>query len=159
VEEQRFQGLADQLGSALPTQAGLLAQPALQVVRKPKADGAHGFSHVIHGILRFKYRRVDLIAGDSTNGLIAALQLQRLDDDRAYFPPYDAVPVFRAETLRRHPELVPLLNGLAGRLSVSTMQRLTAAVDLQRQSPALVVQRWRQGRSYRLKTLSGTGVK
>jgi osmoprotectant transport system permease protein len=104
-------------------------------------------------------RQVDLIAGDSTNGLIAALQLQRLDDDRAYFPPYDAVPVFRAATLRRHPELVPLLNGLAGRLSVPTMQRLNAAVDLQRQSPALVVQRWRQGRSYRLKTLSGTGVK
>jgi osmoprotectant transport system permease protein len=90
-------------------------------------------------------RQVDLIAGDSTNGLIAALQLQRLDDDRAYFPPYDAVPVFRSATLRRHPELVPLLNGLAGRLSVPTMQRLNAAVDLQRQSPALVVQRWRQG--------------
>ena len=54
VEEQRFQGLADQLGSALPTQAGLLAQPALQVVRKPKADGAHGFSHAIHAIIRFE---------------------------------------------------------------------------------------------------------
>ena len=90
-------------------------------------------------------RQVDLIAGDSTNGLIASLQLQRLDDDRAYFPPYDAVPVFRAATLRRHPELVPLLNGLAGRLSLPTMQRLNAAVDLQRQSPAQVVQRWRQG--------------
>ena len=92
-------------------------------------------------------RQVDLIAGDSTNGLIAALQLQRLEDDRAYFPPYDAVPVFRAETLRRHPELVPLLDGLAGRLSVATMQRLNAAVDLQRQTPAAVVRRWREDRS------------
>ena len=91
-------------------------------------------------------RPVDLIAGDSTNGLIAALQLQRLEDDRAYFPPYDAVPVFRAETLRRHPELVPLLDGLAGRLSVATMQRLNAAVDLQRQTPAAVVRRWREDR-------------
>lgn len=94
-------------------------------------------------------RQVDLIAGDSTNGLIAALQLQRLEDDRAYFPPYDAVPVFRAETLRRHPELVPLLDGLAGRLSVATMQRLNAAVDLQRQTPAAVVRRWREDRPVR----------
>jgi len=91
-------------------------------------------------------RQVDLIAGDSTNGLIAALQLQRLEDDRTYFPPYDAVPVFRADTLRRHPELVPLLDGLAGRLSVATMQRLNAAVDLHRQTPAAVVRRWREGR-------------
>jgi osmoprotectant transport system permease protein len=88
--------------------------------------------------------RVDLIAGDSTNGLISALKLQKLEDDRAYFPPYDAVPVFNAASLRRHPELVPLLNRLSGRLSAATMQRLNAAVDLQGQTPELVVRRWRQ---------------
>jgi osmoprotectant transport system permease protein len=88
--------------------------------------------------------RVDLIAGDSTNGLISALKLQKLVDDRAYFPPYDAVPVFNAASLRRHPELVPLLNRLSGRLSAATMQRLNAAVDLQGQTPELVVRRWRQ---------------
>jgi len=88
--------------------------------------------------------RVDLIAGDSTNGLIAALKLQKLDDDRAYFPPYDAVPVFNAASLRRHPELVPVLNRLSGRLSAANMQRLNAAVDLQGQTPELVVRRWRR---------------
>jgi osmoprotectant transport system permease protein len=88
--------------------------------------------------------RVDLIAGDSTNGLISALKLQRLEDDRAYFPPYDAVPVFNAASLRRHPELVPLLDRLSGRLSATTMQRLNAAVDLQGQTPELVVRRWRR---------------
>ena len=88
--------------------------------------------------------RVDLIAGDSTNGLIPTLRLQRLEDNLGYFPPYDAVPVFRDATLRRHPELVPLLNGLAGRLPLATIQRLNAAVDLERQSPAQVVQRWRE---------------
>jgi osmoprotectant transport system permease protein len=87
---------------------------------------------------------VDLIAGDSTNGLISALKLQKLEDDRAYFPPYDAVPVFNAASLRRHPELVPLLNRLSGRLSAATMQRLNAAVDLQGQTPELVVRRWRR---------------
>ena len=88
--------------------------------------------------------QVDLIAGDSTNGLIAALKLQKLDDDRAYFPPYDAVPVFNAASLRRHPELVPVLDRLSGRLSAATMQKLNAAVDLQGQTPELVVRLWRR---------------
>ena len=88
--------------------------------------------------------RVDLIAGDSTNGLIAALKLQKLDDDRAYFPPYDAVPVFNAASLRRHPQLLPVLERLSGRLSAITMQKLNAAVDLQGQTPELVVRRWRR---------------
>jgi osmoprotectant transport system permease protein len=88
--------------------------------------------------------QVDLIAGDSTNGLISALKLQKLDDDRAYFPPYDAVPVFNAASLRRHPPLVPVLDRLSGRLSAATMQKLNAAVDLQGQTPELVVRRWRR---------------
>jgi osmoprotectant transport system permease protein len=88
--------------------------------------------------------RVDLIAGDSTNGLISALKLQKLDDDRAYFPPYDAVPVFNAASLRRHPQLVPVLERLSGRLSAASMQKLNAAVDLQGQTPELVVRHWRR---------------
>ena len=88
--------------------------------------------------------RVDLIAGDSTSGLIPALKLQVLLDDRNYFPSYDAVPVFNAASLERHPELVPVLENLAGRLSAATMQQLNAAVDLDHQSPELVVRRWRQ---------------
>ena len=88
--------------------------------------------------------RVDLIAGDSTNGLIPALNLQILEDDRNYFPPYDAVPVFRAASLRRHPELVPLIDNLAGRLSAATMQRLNAAVDLERKTPEEVIRQWRR---------------
>ena len=88
--------------------------------------------------------RVDLIAGDSTSGLIPALKLQVLLDDRHYFPAYDAVPVFNAASLERHPELVPVLENLAGRISAVTMQQLNAAVDLEHQSPELVVRRWRQ---------------
>ena len=87
--------------------------------------------------------RVDLIAGDSTSGLIPSLKLQVLLDDRNYFPAYDAVPVFNAASLERHPELVPVLENLAGRLSAVTMQQLNAAVDLDHQSAELVVRRWR----------------
>ena len=87
--------------------------------------------------------RVDLIKGDSTSGLIPSLKLQVLLDDRNYFPSYDAVPVFNAASLERHPELVPVLENLAGRLSAVTMQQLNAAVDLDHQSAELVVRRWR----------------
>jgi len=88
--------------------------------------------------------RVDLIAGDSTSGLIPALKLQVLADNHHYFPSYDAVPVFNAASLQRHPELVPVLENLVGRLSAATMQQLNAAVDLDHQSPELVVRRWRR---------------
>ena len=91
--------------------------------------------------------QLDLIAGDSTNGLIPALDLQQLEDDRHYFPPYDAVPVFHAASLRRHPELALVIESLAGRLSADTMRRLNAQVDLQHQTPEQVIRRWRLGQA------------
>src|ERR1700756_4088006 len=48
-------------------------------------------------------RRVDIVAGNSTDGLIDALHLKALSDDRHYFPPYDAVPIVRRDTLARFP--------------------------------------------------------
>ncbi|MCP9834285.1 MULTISPECIES: ABC transporter permease/substrate-binding protein [unclassified Cyanobium] len=87
--------------------------------------------------------RVDLIAGDTTNGLIPALDLQQLRDDRHYFPPYEAVPVFNAASLRRRPELVPVIEALAGQIPAATMQRLNAQVDLDGLGVEEVVRRWR----------------
>ncbi len=52
-----------------------------------------------------KEKQVDIVAGNSTDGLIAALDLVALEDDRRYFPPYEAVPVVRREALERHAEL------------------------------------------------------
>ncbi len=69
-------------------------------------------------------QRVDLIAGESTNGLIAALDLLVLEDDKQYFPPYDGVPVFRSETLQRYPQLREVLNRLAGTIDEDQMRRM-----------------------------------
>ncbi len=74
-------------------------------------------------------QRVDLIAGDSTNGLIAALDLFVLEDDQQYFPPYDGVPVFRSETLQRYPQLREVLNRLAGTIDEDQMRRMNYQVD------------------------------
>lgn len=74
-------------------------------------------------------RQVDLIAGNSTDGLIARHGLVELADDRRYFPPYDAVPVVRRETLGKYPELRAALKMLGGSISVEEMRRLNYQVD------------------------------
>jgi osmoprotectant transport system permease protein len=90
--------------------------------------------------------QVDLIAGDSTNGLIASLDLAQLEDDRRYFPPYEAVPVFNAASLRRHPQLRQAVEALAGRISATTMRQLNAAVDVDKRPVEEVVRDWRERR-------------
>lgn len=73
--------------------------------------------------------QVDLIAGNSTDGLIARHDLVQLADDRRYFPPYDAVPLVRQDTLSRHPEVRNALNMLGGLISVEEMRQLNYQVD------------------------------
>jgi osmoprotectant transport system substrate-binding protein len=86
-----------------------------------------------------KEKQVDLIAGNTTDGLIPALDLFVLDDDKHYFPPYEAVPIIREQTLQRHPEVKTALDGLAGRISDDEMRRLNYAVDGQHQDVKEVV--------------------
>lgn len=85
-------------------------------------------------------RQVDLIAGNSTDGLIARHDLFQLEDDRRYFPPYDAVPLVRQETLRRHPELRDVLHLLGGLISVGEMRELNFQVDGEHRAAKEVVE-------------------
>jgi osmoprotectant transport system substrate-binding protein len=86
-----------------------------------------------------KDRQVDLIAGNTTDGLIPALDLFVLEDDRHYFPPYEAVPVIRHQTLRLHPEVGGALSELSGKICDRDMQELNFAVDGQHQDIKAVV--------------------
>jgi osmoprotectant transport system permease protein len=83
-------------------------------------------------------RQVDLIAGDATSGLIQAYDLFMLQDNRHYFPPYDAVPVARSATLLRYPAAREALERLAGRITIEDMRRMNHAVDADRQDPSAV---------------------
>jgi glycine betaine/choline ABC-type transport system substrate-binding protein len=76
-----------------------------------------------------KEGQVDIVAGNSTDGLIGALDLVALEDDRRYFPPYEAASVVRRETLSSHPRLGAILESLAGALTEEEMRRLNYAVD------------------------------
>jgi osmoprotectant transport system permease protein len=82
--------------------------------------------------------QVDVVVGSATDGLIAAHDLVVLEDDRGYFPPYDAIPVLGLESSRRHPELAPALASLAGRIDEGAMRRLNLAVDGAHQDPRAV---------------------
>lgn len=73
--------------------------------------------------------QIDLAAGNTTDGLIPALDLFVLEDDRHYFPPYEAVPVIREKTTTEHPEVEQAIAQLAGKISDQDMRRLNYAVD------------------------------
>ena len=83
-------------------------------------------------------RQIDLTAGDATSGLIAAYDLFMLDDNRRYFPPYDAVPVARSAALLRYPDVRAALEALGGRITVDDMRRMNQAVDAGHEDPAAV---------------------
>jgi len=88
-------------------------------------------------------RQVDMIAANSTDGPIEALHLLALEDDRHYFPPYQAVPLVRDEALARWPEIRTALQALAGRITADDMRAMNEAVDGQHRDAAEVVRQFR----------------
>jgi osmoprotectant transport system substrate-binding protein len=87
--------------------------------------------------------QVDIIAANSTDGPIQAFGLTALEDDKHYFPPYQAVPLVRAEALERWPQIQAALDALAGRITADDMRDLNEAVDGQHRDPAQVVREFR----------------
>jgi len=92
-----------------------------------------------------KDKQIDLAAGNTTDGLIPALDLFVLDDDKHYFPPYEAVPIIREQTLADHPEVKQALDELAGKISDHDMQQLNYAVDGQHRDVKQVVRDFLRG--------------
>jgi osmoprotectant transport system substrate-binding protein len=88
--------------------------------------------------------QLDMAAGNSTDGPIQALGLTILTDDRHYFPPYEAVPLVRQQSLGRWPELRAALDDLAGKVSAQDMRQMNEAVDGEHRDPAEVVRAFRQ---------------
>jgi osmoprotectant transport system substrate-binding protein len=87
--------------------------------------------------------QVDIIAANSTDGPIREYGLTALQDDRHYFPPYQAVPLVRAEALKRWPEMQTALHALAGKVSADDMRAMNEAVDANHRDPADVVREFR----------------
>ena len=86
--------------------------------------------------------QVDMIAGNSTDGLISALDLFQLEDDRHYFPPYEAVILIRKDTLARTASAAEVLSLLDGKLSTDEMRRLNYEVDGRHRDKREVAREW-----------------
>jgi osmoprotectant transport system substrate-binding protein len=91
-------------------------------------------------------RQVDLVAGNSTDGLIDALKLVALVDDRHYFPRYDAVPIIRKSTLDRFPQLRAVLSELGGKISESDIRKMNYQVDVLHRDAGDVVREFRSAK-------------
>jgi osmoprotectant transport system permease protein len=83
--------------------------------------------------------QVDLIAGDATAGLIEGLDLVQLEDNRHYFPPYDAAAVARAGTLLRYPQVRTALESLSGRVTAADMRALNYAADVEHRDVPVII--------------------
>ena len=87
-------------------------------------------------------KQVDLIAGNSTEGRIQTLGLFQLQDDRHYFPPYEAVYLLRHDSLSRVTVLKEILAKLAGAISTEEMRRLNYEIDGNKRDQKDVAREW-----------------
>jgi glycine betaine/choline ABC-type transport system substrate-binding protein len=111
---------------------GLAAAYALQFANQPRVMDLNLIYRAVAS------NQIDVTAGDATSGLINALDLVTLQDDRRYFPAYDAVPVVRASLLLQYPQVAEALRRLEGRISAADMQRMNYAVDGEKRPAAEV---------------------
>jgi osmoprotectant transport system substrate-binding protein len=88
--------------------------------------------------------QVDMVAGNSTDGPIRALGFAVLEDDKHYFPPYEAVPVMREDSLQRHPAIRAAEERLAGKVSADEVRTMNDAVDGQHHDVGEVVREFRK---------------
>lgn len=102
---------------------GLIRHYGLEL-RRPPVDLAPG--HMYAAAAR---GQVDLISAFSTDARIEQFQLTLLEDDRGFFPSYQALTLIRQETLARWPQLRPILASLAGRLDEATMRSINGRID------------------------------
>ena len=112
---------------------GLVATYGLHFAEEPRIMDLGLLGRVL------KDHQIDFAGGNATDGLIPALDLFVLEDDRHYFPPYEAVPIIRKQTMQQHPEIGPVLAALGGQISDAEMQQMNYAVDGQHRDPTDVV--------------------
>lgn len=81
-----------------------------------------------------KYRMIgqndlDVASAYTTDGQVKVNNLVILEDDKSFFPPYDAGAIVRSDVLEKYPEIRDVLNELAGKISEEDMQEMNALVD------------------------------
>lgn len=99
--------------------------------------------NTVEGGLRYtslNNKKSDIMDAFSTEGLLKAFKLKVLKDDKHFFPPYDGVPIISNKALKKHPELKPLINKLAGKITDEEMIDLNYKVDKLGEKPENVAE-------------------
>jgi glycine betaine/choline ABC-type transport system substrate-binding protein len=73
--------------------------------------------------------KVDMVAGSETDGQLSVLDAVVLEDDKHFFPPYQAALVVRQSAMAENPKMRPALEELSGKFTDAVMRKLNFAVD------------------------------
>lgn len=122
-------GFGNEFGSRIDGYPGLAAAYGLKFAQLTTIDHALAYEAIEAG-------SIDLIDAYSTDGKLLRFELRVLEDDRQFFPPYNAAPVARGETLRRYPGIEAALAKLAFQIADLDAQALNYIVDAEGISPA-----------------------
>ncbi|CAN5266950.1 glycine betaine ABC transporter substrate-binding protein [soil metagenome] len=147
ARENKLKTISDAVPHARDWQAGFGQDFISRADGYPGLAKAYGFDLVKQPRemdLSLTYRalrsgELDIIAGNSTDGLIAALDLYQLEDDRRYFPPYQAVFVYRHAV---SDTVASALDELANTISTDEIRRMNFEVDGSKRSPHEVAAEW-----------------
>ncbi|MEK5391434.1 osmoprotectant ABC transporter substrate-binding protein [Margalitia sp. FSL K6-0131] len=128
---------------------------------KRKGDGYEGFvkeygfefGHTFPMQIGLVYKAVqsgkmDVVLAYTTDGRINAYKLEVLEDDKHFFPPYDASPVARNDVLKQHPELKKVLQKLVRKISTEKMQQLNYESDGKMKEPSTVAKEFLEKNHY-----------
>lgn len=102
---------------------GLALTYGLKDVRPTGLDHGLAYEAVLGG-------QADVIDVYTTDPKLSAYRLRVIEDDRQYFPPYDAVMLYRSDLPQRYPQAWAVLAGLEGKLTPQRMRMLNAQVEL-----------------------------
>ena len=91
---------------------------------------------------------MDVVLAYSTDGRLKAFDLETLEDDKQFFPPYDCSPVIRDDVLEAHPELDDILQTLVGKIDDETMTELNYEADVLKKEPATVAKEFLEKNNY-----------
>ncbi|MET9295542.1 glycine betaine ABC transporter substrate-binding protein [Streptomyces sp. NPDC003077] len=78
----------------------------------------------------------------TTDGRIKAMGLRVLEDDRHFFPNYNAAPEMHADTMKKYPRIAEVLAPITKALTDSVAQNLNAKVDVDGEDPHKVAKDW-----------------
>nr|WP_219914533.1 osmoprotectant ABC transporter substrate-binding protein [Thalassobacillus sp. CUG 92003] len=92
--------------------------------------------------------KMDVVLAYTTDGRLEEFNLKTLEDDKNFFPPYDASPVISEETLEKHPEIRDVLQKLTGEISTEEMRKMNYEADVNMKESAVVAREFLEKHNY-----------